>query len=129
MCGYPINWGLPLKYVIPFKFMWSRWSNWGTFLVSMAFIVMCFQVRISCIQNFICIKRGGGTNSCFSVLPRHFQHGGGNCVLLCCTVGWICYAEKTHGSFILPFISSTKSPQQIMGSLVKDYLAKQLGKQ
>ncbi|XP_055332708.1 cytosolic Fe-S cluster assembly factor narfl-like [Paramacrobiotus metropolitanus] len=37
--------------------------------------------------------------------------------------GWICYAEKTHGSFILPFISSTKSPQQIMGSLVKHYLS------
>ncbi|KAI8435348.1 hypothetical protein MSG28_003673 [Choristoneura fumiferana] len=38
--------------------------------------------------------------------------------------GWVCYAEKTHGSFILPYISSTKSPQQIMGSLVKEVLAK-----
>ncbi|XP_047527720.1 probable cytosolic Fe-S cluster assembly factor GL21135 [Vanessa atalanta] len=37
--------------------------------------------------------------------------------------GWVCYAEKTHGNFILPYISSTKSPQQIMGSLVKQYLA------
>ncbi|CAL1541927.1 unnamed protein product [Lymnaea stagnalis] len=42
--------------------------------------------------------------------------------------GWICYAEKTHGSYILPYISSTKSPQQIMGSLVKDYLGKKLNK-
>ena len=42
--------------------------------------------------------------------------------------GWICYAEKTHGSFILPYISTTKSPQQIMGSLVKSYLAKLKGK-
>ena len=39
-------------------------------------------------------------------------------------VGWVCYAEKTHGSFILPYISTTKSPQQVMGSLVKDYFAK-----
>lgn len=38
--------------------------------------------------------------------------------------GWVCYAEKTHGSFILPYISSTKSPQQIMGSLVKQHLAR-----
>lgn len=38
--------------------------------------------------------------------------------------GWICYAEKTHGSFVLPYISTTKSPQQVMGSLVKDYLAR-----
>jgi len=42
--------------------------------------------------------------------------------------GWICYAEKTHGSFILPYISSTKSPQQIMGTLVKEYFAKRIGK-
>jgi len=38
-----------------------------------------------------------------------------------CT-GWICYAEKTHGSYILPHISTMKSPQQVMGSLVKSYL-------
>ena len=42
--------------------------------------------------------------------------------------GWVCYAEKTHGSFILPYISTTKSPQQIMGSLVKDFLSKSVGK-
>lgn len=37
--------------------------------------------------------------------------------------GWICYAEKTHGEYILPFISTTRSPQQMMGSLVKSYFA------
>ena len=25
--------------------------------------------------------------------------------------GWVCYAEKTHGSYILPYISTAKSPQ------------------
>lgn len=40
--------------------------------------------------------------------------------------GWVCYAEKTHGNFILPYISTTRSPQQIMGMLVKQYLAQQL---
>ncbi|KFQ80687.1 Cytosolic Fe-S cluster assembly factor NARFL, partial [Phoenicopterus ruber ruber] len=39
--------------------------------------------------------------------------------------GWICYAEKTHGSFIIPYISTTKSPQQVMGSLVKGHFAEQ----
>ncbi|NWW41872.1 NARFL factor, partial [Panurus biarmicus] len=39
--------------------------------------------------------------------------------------GWICYAEKTHGSFIIPHISTTKSPQQVMGSLVKGFFAEQ----
>uniref|UniRef100_A0A673MMH2 Nuclear prelamin A recognition factor-like protein n=1 Tax=Sinocyclocheilus rhinocerous TaxID=307959 RepID=A0A673MMH2_9TELE len=41
--------------------------------------------------------------------------------------GWICYAEKTHGEFILPYISTTRSPQQMMGSLVKGYFASQKG--
>ena len=25
--------------------------------------------------------------------------------------GWVCYAEKTHGDYVLPYISSAKSPQ------------------
>ncbi|XP_035911220.1 probable cytosolic Fe-S cluster assembly factor AGAP009023 [Anopheles stephensi] len=37
--------------------------------------------------------------------------------------GWVCYAEKTHGNFILPYIATTRSPQQIMGVLIKKYLA------
>nr|CAD7407694.1 unnamed protein product [Timema cristinae] len=41
--------------------------------------------------------------------------------------GWVCYAEKTHGAAVLPHISSAKSPQQVMGSLVKYYLAEQRG--
>ncbi|KAJ1645016.1 Cytosolic Fe-S cluster assembly factor nar1 [Coemansia erecta] len=39
--------------------------------------------------------------------------------------GWVCYAEKTH-SEVLPWMSTTKSPQQTMGSVVKDYMAKKL---
>ncbi|XP_067390456.1 cytosolic iron-sulfur assembly component 3 isoform X1 [Emydura macquarii macquarii] len=39
--------------------------------------------------------------------------------------GWICYAEKTHGSLVIPYISTTKSPQQVMGSLIKSHFAKQ----
>lgn len=39
--------------------------------------------------------------------------------------GWICYAEKTHGSFLIPYLSTVRSPQQVMGSLVKDFFAQQ----
>ncbi|KAG2393249.1 hypothetical protein C9374_009826 [Naegleria lovaniensis] len=35
--------------------------------------------------------------------------------------GWICYAEKTHPE-ILPYISTVKSPQQIMGTFVKKFI-------
>lgn len=33
-------------------------------------------------------------------------------------IGWVCYGEKLHPQS-LPFISRVKSPQQIMGSLIK----------
>ncbi|KAL1430261.1 hypothetical protein MTO96_015141 [Rhipicephalus appendiculatus] len=42
--------------------------------------------------------------------------------------GFVCYAEKTHGDVLLPHISRARSPQQIMGSLVKKFLAGRLGK-
>ena len=41
--------------------------------------------------------------------------------------GWVCYAEKTHGQ-LLPFMSTTKSPQQVMGTIVKRWLGRRLGK-
>ena len=34
--------------------------------------------------------------------------------------GWICYVEKSH-PHLLPFISSIKSPQAIMGTLIKRF--------
>lgn len=39
----------------------------------------------------------------------------------------MCYAEKTHGNYILPYISTTKSPQQIMGSIIKQWVSHNLG--
>lgn len=41
--------------------------------------------------------------------------------------GWICYAEKAH-SEMLPFIARTKSPQQVMGTLVKKWIGRKIGK-
>lgn len=41
--------------------------------------------------------------------------------------GWICYAEKSLEPFILPHISSVKSPQQAMGAIIKRYACYNLG--
>lgn len=41
--------------------------------------------------------------------------------------GWVCYAEKTHGDFVLPFISSSKSPQAVLGTLIKRFWAQEKG--
>lgn len=39
--------------------------------------------------------------------------------------GWICYAEKSFPK-VLPYIATSKSPQQVMGTIVKKYVAKEL---
>lgn len=36
--------------------------------------------------------------------------------------GWVVYAEKTQGDFVLPYLSTARSPQGMMGSLVKTVL-------
>ncbi|KAI1202385.1 iron only hydrogenase large subunit domain-containing protein [Nemania serpens] len=40
--------------------------------------------------------------------------------------GWVCYAEKTH-PYVLPHISKIKSPQALMGTLLKTSLSRTLG--
>ncbi|KAI2625231.1 iron only hydrogenase large subunit domain-containing protein [Xylaria nigripes] len=40
--------------------------------------------------------------------------------------GWVCYAEKTH-PYVLPHLSSIKSPQALMGTLLKTSLSRTLG--
>lgn len=40
--------------------------------------------------------------------------------------GWVCYAEKTNGDLIIPYLSKVRSPQQIMGALIKRH-ARKLG--
>ncbi|KAG7271220.1 hypothetical protein CRUP_003397, partial [Coryphaenoides rupestris] len=39
--------------------------------------------------------------------------------------GWIRYAERVLGSVVTPHICTARSPQQIMGRLVKDFITKQ----
>ena len=37
--------------------------------------------------------------------------------------GWVCYAEKTQGSYIMPHMSTVKSPQQLTGLYLKRHYA------
>jgi len=48
-------------------------------------------------------------------------------VLTSACPGWVCYAEKTHGPETLRHISAVKSPQAIMGTIVKRRVAAALG--
>lgn len=69
-------------------------------------------------------RQGGGASSQeLSGRRRKDPDGGAVLPMLASACpGWVCYAEKTHAA-VLPFISTAKSPQQMMGSLVKDYWA------
>ena len=40
---------------------------------------------------------------------------------------FVCYAEKTHGPTLLKHISAVKSPQAVMGTIVKSHVAEALG--
>lgn len=70
-------------------------------------------------KEFLERYREGGHDDSVKVKP--------NPMLSSLCPGWVCYAEKTHGEWILPYISKVKSAQQLMGSIVKTYLPKVKG--
>jgi iron only hydrogenase large subunit-like protein len=43
--------------------------------------------------------------------------------------GWICYAEKKIGDWVIPHLSKLKSPQQILGHLIKKIFYEKFGKE
>lgn len=59
-------------------------------------------VLLECQKEFLEKKQAGNTPVLVSACP-----------------GWVCYAEKTHGSWLLPYLSTVKSAQQLAGSLLK----------
>jgi NADH-quinone oxidoreductase subunit G len=44
-----------------------------------------------------------------------------------CCIGWKRYAERVH-SYLMPHVSSIGSPNQIVGSIAKNYLSKKINK-
>ena len=53
-------------------------------------------------------------------------HLGKRLVVTSCCPGWILFAEKFYPE-ILPFLSSAKSPQAMVGAMIKSYWAKKKG--
>ncbi|KAJ1924220.1 Cytosolic Fe-S cluster assembly factor nar1 [Tieghemiomyces parasiticus] len=54
-------------------------------------------------------------------VARRTRNAGPLPLLASACPGWVCYAEKTH-DYALPYVSTTRSPQQVTGALVKTYL-------
>ncbi|KAG6496782.1 protein NAR1-like [Zingiber officinale] len=65
---------------------------------------------------------------CNEFISRYqHQHGHNFPIISSACPGWICYAEKTLGSYILPYISSVKSPQQTIGAAIKHHVVQTMG--
>ncbi|NLV43163.1 MAG: 4Fe-4S binding protein [Candidatus Hydrogenedentes bacterium] len=61
-----------------------------------------------------------------SELVHRIQNGGKLPMLTSCSPGWIKFAEQYYPDF-LDNISSCKSPQQMMGAIIKSYFAEKTG--
>ncbi len=62
-----------------------------------------------------------------SELAERIGHGGVLPMFTSCSPGWIKFVEQFYPEFI-PNLSTCKSPQQMMGAVVKDFFAKRAGK-
>lgn len=58
-------------------------------------------------------------------LARYRAKSGGPLLSSSCP-GWTCYVEKTH-EYMIPYLSTVKSPQQITGTLLKRLVSQQYG--
>ena len=61
-----------------------------------------------------------------SELVHRIQHGGVLPMLTSCSPGWIKFVEQEYPDFI-PNLSSCKSPQQMLGALIKTFFAERQG--
>jgi NADH-quinone oxidoreductase subunit G/NADP-reducing hydrogenase subunit HndD len=59
-------------------------------------------------------------------LIHRIQNGGVLPMFTSCCPGWVKYAEQFHPE-MLPNLSTCKSPQQMMGALIKGFYAKKVG--
>ncbi|KAK5971887.1 Cytosolic Fe-S cluster assembly factor [Trichostrongylus colubriformis] len=67
-----------------------------------------------------------GRSFCLEEAYHEFQSRSSRPVLVSSCPGFVCYAEKSHEAFLLPFVSKVRSPQAVTGALVKDYLSRRL---
>lgn len=61
-----------------------------------------------------------------SELAERIKSGGALPMFTSCSPGWIKYVEEFHPDFI-PNLSTCKSPQQMLGAVIKSYFAKREG--
>lgn len=93
------------------------------------------SLGVKAVYDTSCSRDISLAESCNEFISRYKQHqltsnenGSLNFPIISSACpGWICYAEKTLGPSILPYISSVKSPQQVIGAVIKHHISKNLG--
>ncbi|KAK6046125.1 iron only hydrogenase large subunit domain protein [Cooperia oncophora] len=65
-----------------------------------------------------------GRSFCLEEAYHEFESRSSRPLLVSSCPGLVCYAEKSHDAFLLPFLSKVRSPQAVTGALVKDYLSR-----
>jgi len=113
-----------LEHIREFEERRSAVSNTGTAPTSKS---MPDEGNENHKDSTCCNKHSTGGGSCGKEEVNEGDGDGRLPMLASACPGWVCYAEKTHGE-MLPFISRTKSPQAVMGTLVKGWLARKWGK-
>mmetsp|Transcript_18436 Transcript_18436/g.60014 ORF Transcript_18436/g.60014 Transcript_18436/m.60014 type:complete len:524 (+) Transcript_18436:32-1603(+) len=77
-------------------------------------------------EEFVQRYRAAAASASTAGVPSPSGCSGPLPVIASACPGWVCYAEKSH-SHVLPHLSTVKSPQQVMATLVKRHVAPQLG--
>lgn len=79
-----------------------------------------FFVSIGCDKVYdINLARHLALVESYRELKRRFESKSELPIISSICPGWTCYAEKTNGHLIVPHLSRVRSPQQIMGALLK----------
>lgn len=94
------------------------------------------SLGVKAVYDTSCSRDLSLIECCNEFISRYKQHNvsntegeHGSCLPMISSAcpGWICYAEKTLGSYVLPYISSVKSPQQTIGAVIKHHIVQQMG--
>ncbi|KAK1768362.1 LET1 protein [Phialemonium atrogriseum] len=93
----------------------GKWGNGFTWVVDTN------TAREACLVLGSDEVLGGG-----SITTQPPADGPARPILTSSCPGWVCYAEKTH-PYVLPHLSRVKSPQALMGTLLKTTLSRKFG--
>lgn len=82
--------------------------------------IASFLVSIGCDRVYdINLARHLALVESYREFKRRFKEKTKPPIISSICPGWICYAEKTNGDLVIPHLSRIRSPQQIMGALLK----------